>query len=484
MARNTTPYIFVDADPEKTADLLTAKYESITHRTVHPASPEKLFIQWLASAMVLIAEQINFAGNQNIPSKAVGEGLDNLAQIFYIQERPQATKAKTTLRFTVTTENRGYAKTTIQFTVISDDENDIVIPQGTQITDSSGSIIFTTDEELTIFVGEITGTVGATCTIYGTDGNDYEPGTLTRCLDTVENFRSVTNTTSSSGGRGTAILIPQGTRVTTSDQSIVFETDEDVYVPATSAYADVSATCQTEGAAGNGYLSGQLNVCVDLFNYYSSVTNITMTDSGSDAATDDEFYDLLVTGQDAYTSAGAKGAYEFYARKVSTDIRDVVVNSPTPCVVHIYAVMKDGTLASSETKAAILDACNDEDIRPLTDFVSVEDAELVTYDINMTYYLSRDSTESAATIQANVEEAVQEYISWENAKIGRDINPSKLNQLVLAAGAKRTVITSPEFTVLRNGLVLDPTTAQPGDYVPQIATIGTVTLVNGGYEDE
>lgn len=484
MSRDTTPYIFVDANPETLVETLTTKYESISGRTVHPASPEKLFIQWVAAAMVLLAEQINFAGNQNIPSKAVGEGLDNLAQIFFMKERPQPTPAKTTLRFTVSAGNSGYATVNIRFTVALDEDNDVVIPQGTRITNSAGSIIFVTDEELTIPAGETVGTVTATCTTYGSAGNGYVTGTLTRCLDTITGLRSVSNTTASSGARDFTILIPAGTRVTTSDSAIVFATDEDVYVQADSIYADVAATCQTDGTVGNGYEVGQLTNCVDLFDYYASVTNITLSDSGTDAATDDEFYELMVSGQDAYTSAGAKGAYEFYARKVSTNIQNVVVNSPEPCVVHIYAVMKDGTLASEEMKAAILAACNADEIRPLTDQVSVEDAELVTYNINMTYYLSRDSTESAATIQEKVEAAVEEFIAWEHAQIGRDINPSKLNQLVVEAGAKRTVINSPTFTVLKNGTVLDDSTAVPDDYVPQLATIGTVTLTNGGYEDE
>lgn len=388
MSRDTTPYIFVDADPQTMVDKLTTKYESITNRTVHPASPEKLFIQWVAATMVLLAEQINFAGNQNIPSKAVGEGLDNLAQIFFVRERPQAKPATVTLEFTISEEQE------------------------------------------------------------------------------------------------TAILVPKGTRVTTTDQKIVFATDEDVYVPAGVTTVTVTATCEKAGTVGNGYVPGQLNTCVDLFDYYTSVTNLTMSDGGSNTATDDEFYDLLLMGQDAYTSAGARGAYEYYARKVSTEIRDIVVNSPEPCVVHIYAVMDDGSLASSEIKAKILEACNDEDIRPLTDKVSVEDAEEVEYDITMTYYLSRDSTESAATIEANVEAAVDNFIAWQNAKIGRDINPSKLNQMVVEAGAKRTMITSPTYQVLKNGFVLDPSTAVAEDYIPQLAKIGTVTLTNGGYEDE
>ena len=96
--RDTTPYIFVDANPQTMVETLTAKYEDITKRTVHPASPETLFIQWVAAAMVLLAEQINFAGNQNIPSKAVGEGLDNIAQIFFASTRPQAKPATVTLQ--------------------------------------------------------------------------------------------------------------------------------------------------------------------------------------------------------------------------------------------------------------------------------------------------------------------------------------------------------------------------------------------------
>lgn len=388
MSRDTTPYVFVNGDPQAMVEKLTAKYEDITKRTVHPASPEKLFIQWVAAAMVLLAEQINFAGNQNIPSKAVGEGLDNLAQIFFVKERPQAKPATVTLQFTISEEQE------------------------------------------------------------------------------------------------TAILVPAGTRVSTTDQTIVFRTDEDVYVPAGETTVTVTATCATAGTAGNGYSPGQLINCVDLFDYYTSVTNTTMSDGGSNTATDDEFYDLMVAGQDAYASAGPRGAYEYYAKLVSTEIRDIVVNSPEPCVVHIYAVMDDGSLASSEIKAAILAACNDEDIRPLTDQVSVEEVDEVTYNITMTYYMSRDSTESAATIQANVEAAVANYISWQNAKIGRDINPSKLNQMVIEAGAKRTEITSPTYTVLKNGYVQDPTTADPEDYIPQLAKVGTVTLTNGGYEDE
>lgn len=388
MSRDTTPYIFVDADPQTMVDTLTTKYEDITQRTVHPSSPEKLFIQWVAATMVLLAEQINFAGNQNIPSKAVGEGLDNLAQIFFARTRPQATAATVTLEFTI------------------------------------------------------------------------------------------------SEAQTSAVLIPAGTRVTPSDRTIVFATAEDVYVDIGETAVTVKATCQVAGEQGNGYVAGQLNTCMDLFDYYSSVTNITMSDGGSDVASDDRFYDLLLLGQDAYTSAGARGAYKYYSMSVSTEIMDVVVNSPEPCEVHIYAVMNDGTPASEEVKNAILEACNSEDVRPLTDLVSIRDVELVSYDIDLTYYLSRDSTESTADIEEKIRLAADAFVTWEHSKIGRDINPSKLVQMLVDAGAKRVVINSPSHVVLRDGYVERAAAVDPSEFVPQIASIGSITLTNGGYEDE
>ena len=71
--------------------------------------------------------------------------------------------------------------------------------------------------------------------------------------------------------------------------------------------------------------------------------------------------------------------------------------------------------------------------------------------------------------------AVDEFNAWQCAKLGRDINPSRLINLLMQAGIKRVDLKAPAFTVLRDG----------GDKtVPQTAALGTVTITNGGYEDE
>lgn len=72
MARNVE-YQYVSTDVNSVISLLTSAYEKITGIAVQPSSPEKLFLQWAAGIVVQEREQINHAGNQNLPSRAEGK---------------------------------------------------------------------------------------------------------------------------------------------------------------------------------------------------------------------------------------------------------------------------------------------------------------------------------------------------------------------------------------------------------------------------
>ncbi len=380
MARSNVDYEFITNDEATIESYITNIWETLTGRSVHAASPEKLFIQWMTAIVLQLNANINYAANQNIPSRAEGENLDALGELFYDLPRPQAKHATVTVRFHL------------------------------------------------------------------------------------------------SEAQSTAVLITSGTRVTTTDGAIVFAVDDDAYVPIGETYVDVSATCSVAGKAGNGYAIGTINTCVDEFLYYGSVENITISDGGTDIATDDEYYDLLVASQDSHSTAGAKGAYIYWAKQVSNEILDICVNSPSAGTIAIYAVMQDGTLASQEIKNAILESCSSDSVRPLTDHVTVADCEVVPYAVNLKYYITEDDrTHSAAEIETSVRKAVDEYTVWQASRIGRDINPSRLIQMVIAAGAKRVDVTSPVFTSLRSGI---------DNSVPQLGQCTSITIVNGGYEDD
>ena len=378
MPRNPE-YQFIPTDAEPIVSALLAGYERLVGTTVRPASKERLFLEWVASIIVQERALTNYAGNQNIPSRAEGENLDALAELFYAGKRPKAKAASCTIRFSITQ------------------------------------------------------------------------------------------------AQSTAILIPAGTRVTDSSGALTWETTEDAFVPMGETSVEIPARCRTAGTAGNGYAVGQINQLVDIFDYYSGCQNITVSGGGSDETDDDTFYELMRASMDAYSCAGAKGGYIYWAKQVSTEIIDVVANSPTPCVVKLYVLMAGGMVAGEEIKKAVLEACSADEKRPLADRVFVEDAEIVSYDISFTYYLQNGRNKSASDVGAAVREAVEKYKAWQCAKLGRDINPDELREYLYHTGVKRVELTAPVFTALRDG----------GDgTVPQVAAVGNVAIVNGGYEDE
>ncbi len=378
-----TDHKFVQTDSAAVLSTLIAKYEELTGRTLLPADPDRVFISWVADVIIQERSLLNFAANQNIPSRAVGSHLDALGEFIYNLKRPTAKPSECTIKFTIT-----------------------------------------------------------------------EP-------------------------RDTAVSIPIGTRVTDTAQKMTWKTDEDAVVPIGETETLVHAVCVTEGIVGNGYVAGQICKLVDADNveFFSSCANVDISSGGSDKADDSGYYELMRQSLEAYSTAGPRGAYEYHAKAVSSEIADVCAIDPLdmPGTVHIYAVMNDGSIADSGTKNAILEACNDERIRPLTDFVEVLDPETVDFDVDLTYYVDRSSAKTMSDIAADVRNAVDEYIKWQTARIGRDINPSKLSWLLSGTGVKRVDIRLPVFTPLRDG---------SERITPQFARHFSTKITNGGFENE
>jgi len=384
MSRNPE-YQFVSTDTDELIADLVKLYQSITGRTLSPASPERVFVQWVANALLIALRSTNYVGNQNIPSRADGQNLDELGQLFQNVRRPEAQPAVSTMRIHL------------------EAPQDILIP------------------------------------------------------------------------------IPIGTRFTDIETLVRWETSSDALVEIGHTFVDVPIVSKTLGIDGNGWALGQINILMDVTNVpaYERCENITVSEGGVDEATDEEYYELLRASQDSYSTAGARGSYIYHAKKVSTEIADVVPNSPSAGQVDIYVLMNDGTIAGEEIKNKVYEACTPDDVRPLTDYVTIKDPERVEYDINFKYFIMSDSQRSLVETGKAVESGVNEYISWQAGKLGRDINPDELRKFVRrASGVKRLEIITPVFEVLRDGKNTDE------EKQPQIASVRTVNIVNGGYEDE
>ena len=129
-------------------------------------------------------------------------------------------------------------------------------------------------------------------------------------------------------------------------------------------------------------------------------------------------------------------------------IGDVEVFTPSPGVVQVYVLMRDGELPTETILEMVEDHLSAEDIRPLGDKVEVLGPTIRPYNVKGGYYVDRSKVGQGQGIQDACSLALQEYLLWQKAKIGRDLTPDKLISLLVEAGAKRVVLEEPQFTVL------------------------------------
>lgn len=264
-----------------------------------------------------------------------------------------------------------------------------------------------------------------------------------------------------------AITIPSGTRVSGND--VCFETIEFGEIKRGELYVDIPAKCTDIGDKGNGYLPGEITQLVDCIPYLDNVTNITETSGGEGEESDEHFAERIYLAPSSYSVAGPSDAYKYFVKECNPLTSDVDVTSPSPMEVEIRFVLKRGELPSDDMIKQVEEYLSAKNRRPLTDHVTVMAPEVEEYNLNVTYFIAESQKAVAQSIQNNVDKAVEEYLDWQDSKIGRDIDPDTLIQLMKEAGVKRLVINEPVFTKVSNG---------------KIPHISTKTLVYGGIEDD
>lgn len=252
--------------------------------------------------------------------------------------------------------------------------------------------------------------------------------------------------------RAVSTVIPAGTRVTAGD-NVFFAIGADAAIPAGKLQMEVPASCTQTGTIGNGYLPGELSTLVDPVPFVASARNTTTSEGGSEIENDESFREAIREAPEKFPTTGPSGAYEYYAKRASSLISDVLVWSPEAGRVEIRPLLEGGRVPGEEILNLVKAACNDKTVRPLTDQVSVQAPTVKNYDIQVTYYIGADSESFSATIQQAVTEAVNQYVEWQKEKLGRDINPSQLMKNIIEAGAKRAEITEPVFTKVENTAV-------------------------------
>lgn len=255
------------------------------------------------------------------------------------------------------------------------------------------------------------------------------------------------------------IIIPAGTRVT-SDYVNYFQTMATAVLPAGDSYVDVDVEATEGGQQANDIIAGAINVLVDMVPNIDTVTNTVKTHGGADEEKDDAYRDRIRLSGSTLSVAGPPNAYRYWAMAADASVADAYVSSPTPGVVRIVPICYGGIMPSDDILAKVLASCSADDVRPLTDQVTVAAPTIQTYDIELIYYTTEaDESACVETVEGDGG-AIDKYIYWQGSSLNRDINPDYLRKLILAPGwdenlmgAVRVEIISPVYTDLNETTV-------------------------------
>lgn len=271
-----------------------------------------------------------------------------------------------------------------------------------------------------------------------------------------------------SAARSFAVTVVKGTRVRAAGD-IMFSLDRDVVIPSGQTTATATATCNVIGVQGNGFAAGEISDIVDPNPYVQSISNTTTSEGGSDVESDEALRQRAHEAPEHFSVAGPEKAYRYFAMSVSSQIADVAVMNNGAGKVSVYPLLQGGVLPETEMLTAIANTLADDNVRPDTDHVTVLAPTVKNYSIQLTYYIDSDDAVNAATITDNVNQTVAEYVAWQKAALGRDVNPTELYYRLRAAGVKRAVIEYPAFTVVAPS---------------EVATLqGEAAITYGGLED-
>lgn len=219
------------------------------------------------------------------------------------------------------------------------------------------------------------------------------------------------------------IVIPAGTRVSTQN-GIIFATTQEAVLQAGNTSVDVPVEATEPGSAGN-VAAGTIVVLVDPVSGIDAVTNTSATSGGSDVESDEQLRLRTIT----YAPSANATVYSIEAAILALDgVTDVNVSED----------FANGQLIITVAGG------NDADIQSTIDEKRGAGVQAIwqrpTYvSISVTAELAKDATYDANTVQQNVEQAINDYISA--LRIGEDVVYSDLAKAILTAEGVDDIIS-------------------------------------------
>lgn len=219
----------------------------------------------------------------------------------------------------------------------------------------------------------------------------------------------------------------------TADGATMYTTDADIDYTGQAQTIDVGITCTEAGSRGNGVPAGTVMRSTEGLAMIESARTIDATSGGRDAEDYEDYRERVRQAIFMSVTTGPVEQYRARTMAATTQLHDATVLQGDPGVVEVYLLIKDGA-TPADVISTVKEALNAETVRPLTDTVNVQEALVLSYNIDAEYKLP----EGALTTSAQkMQDAADEYQQWQDTEIGRAFDPYQLVANLYRAGAER-----------------------------------------------
>lgn len=160
---------------------------------------------------------------------------------------------------------------------------------------------------------------------------------------------------------------------------------------------------------------------------------------------DDVFRERIQLSWSKLSVAGPRNAYRYFSRSADADVLDAEAYGPSthgePGRVKVYVLSRTGNGAAPSKLVDIVDrALSADDVRPLTDYVTVESAVIAPY--NITAVLEVPEGPDRQTVYDLALSTLENYVSLAH-RVGNQIPISAIYAALHQPGVARVVLDDP-----------------------------------------
>ena len=428
---------FITTDAKKVRDFVLEELENGVNEPLYPGDERRIYGEALAQVVVAVYNTVNDSCRQKMLRYARGSVLDALG------ENRDVTRSDPT-----------YATTTLRFSVSEPLAHNIIIPAGLRVT---GDFVhyFLTDSTTVLYAGASHIDVEATAENGGAEYNDIAHGELSNIVDVsdVPLIDYVSNIRATTGGGDREGDEPYRERIRTAENKLSTAGPAKAYkywaLSANPLVTDAVVQSETETIrrtlktyAGHAFQGGA-NLLPDTLAVYLPNGSEAVAGVDYTATYEDELLTLALSG--------ALSTAESVAIKITRNMYGRV---------KVVPICAGGELPDEDVLADVLAACSADDVKPLTDIVTVQAPETELYDIELTYWTTKANESEVIQNVEGSDGAINRYIYWQGSTLDQDINPDELRKLILCPhwgeglkGATRVQITKPEYKELASTTV-------------------------------